>query len=96
MNNPAEMLEGLTLDGNWKVLSKVERGPKATGGCFSFGYIVESPRGNKGYLKALDYSKAIQSPDPANMLQSMTEAFNFERTLCEKCITIDKVVLYGC
>lgn len=85
MATPAEELSGLVLEGNWKVVSKVERPPQATGSCFSCGYIVESVSGAKGYLKALDYSRALTSPNPARALQAMTEAFNFELALCEKC-----------
>jgi len=83
MPAPAEELCGLVLEGGWKVISKVERPLKATGGCFSCGYIVESEN-NRGYLKALDYSSALESPNPAIVLQAMTEAYNFELVLCEK------------
>jgi serine/threonine protein kinase len=86
MGTPAQELSGLILEGGWKVVSKVERPAKATGGCFSCGYIVESPTGRKGYLKALDYSRALSSVNPAEILQAMTEAFNFELKLCNKCI----------
>jgi serine/threonine protein kinase len=82
---PAEQLAGLTLDGGWKVLEKVARPPTATGGFFSHGYIVVSPDGQKGYLKALDYSKAFESIDPARFFEAMTVAFNHERDLCLLC-----------
>jgi serine/threonine protein kinase len=85
MENPAEQLKGLVLDGDWKVLAKAERSENATGGCFSCGYVVESGDGTQGYLKALDYSGALAGPDPALALEAMTQAFNFERTLCDKC-----------
>ncbi|MBC8471534.1 MAG: hypothetical protein H8D56_18890 [Planctomycetes bacterium] len=85
MATPAEELIDLDLDGGWKVVSKFERSPRATGGCFSCGYIVESKEKGKGFLKALDYSRALSSPNPAMVLQAMTEAYNFELTLCEKC-----------
>lgn len=86
MATPAEQLNGLVLEGGWKVVSKVERPPTATGAHFSCGYIVESDKGVRGYLKALDYSRALVSPDPAEVLRVMTEAFTYERALCQKCV----------
>lgn len=43
---PARQLEGLTLDGGWKVLELLDRPPGATGGFFSKA-IESSPRGEK-------------------------------------------------
>ena len=71
---PAEHLEGLTLPNGWKVLRKITPPPHATGGYFSVGYIVEHPSGKHAYLKALDFSKALQTPDPARELESMTQS----------------------
>jgi len=56
MNTPAQELTGIELDGGWKVLELLKRDPKATGGNFSVGYVVESSSGDRAYLKALDYS----------------------------------------
>lgn len=57
--------------------------------------MVESSSGKKAFLKALDYSRALGAPDPAKELQSLTEAFNFERDLLNKCrdSRMTKVVL---
>lgn len=85
MTNPAEQLEGLTLEGNWQVGQQILLNPNSTGGNFSCGYFVTSPDGRNGFLKALDFSRAMKSPDPARILQALTEAFNYERDLCEKC-----------
>ena len=85
MQIPAQQMLGLTLDGGWKVVQRVERPRTATGGFFSCGYVVESEDGERGFLKALDYSGAFLSQDPARHLEAMTQAFNFERMLCEKC-----------
>lgn len=66
----------------------------ATGGRFSECYLVQSEDGTRAFLKALDYSAALKSPDPARVLQAMTEAYNFERDLLAKCSTrgMDRVV----
>jgi serine/threonine protein kinase len=91
----AEMLEGLNLQGNWTVVEKVNPGANATGGCFSTGYIIQGTDGRKAFLKALDYSRALRSPDPARALQALTEAYNFERDVLRKCKDrrLDRVVL---
>src|SRR5690242_8815447 len=80
----AGSLVGLTLPGNWQVTQKLAFGPGATGGNFSVGYIVENNK-RTAFLKALDYSRALRSPDPARALQALTEAYNFERDILGKC-----------
>jgi serine/threonine protein kinase len=91
---PAQQLEGKVLDGGWVVRNRVETGPGTTGGHFSSGYVVESREGKRAFLKALDYSKSLRSVDPARALQSLTEAFNFERDMLEMCKgrRLDRVV----
>jgi serine/threonine protein kinase len=79
------MLEGRTLPGNWKVLKFAPRCQHATGGKFSTGYIVENTDGRKGFLKAMDYIAAFQQPNTAEVLEAMTNAYLFEKRICEKC-----------
>jgi eukaryotic-like serine/threonine-protein kinase len=82
----AAQLAGMTLDGGWKVIRLIPRRVGATGGNFSFGYEVESTDGKRpAFLKALDYSSALMSPDPAMALNAMTSAYIFERDLLERC-----------
>src|SRR5947209_9425020 len=83
--NAAEHLVGLSLNGGWKVISRLPRNDDATGGRFSVGYIIENEKDEKAFLKALDFSEAHKAPDPARMLQAMTEAFNFERDTLALC-----------
>jgi len=85
MPSPAEQLLGQTLIGGWRVIERVEMPSVATGGYFSVCYLVESETGTRAFLKALDFSKAFESSDPARVLQAMTEAYNFERDLLAKC-----------
>lgn len=82
---PAECLEGLELEGGWKVASIVAPHRASTGGHFSIGYVVASAEGSRAFLKALDFSGAFQTPDPARALEAMTSAYNFERDLLERC-----------
>ena len=94
MEAPAYRLEGLSLDGGWTVIARLNPGQSATGGNFSCGYQVTLKDGAKGFLKALDFSRAHMAPDPSRALQSLTEAFNFERNLLDMCATrrMDRVV----
>ncbi|MDE0182648.1 MAG: protein kinase [Caldilineaceae bacterium] len=82
---PARQLVGRELPNGWKVEEAVERPLNATGGNFSASYIVRGPDGRKAFLKAMDYMKALGDKDPATALEIMTTAFNFERSLLEKC-----------
>lgn len=94
MPTPAEKLAGLTLADGWKVVSPIAKSPSSTGGHFSHCYNVEKGDGSKAFLKALDYSSALQAPDPARALQALTAAYNFERDLLAKCRArnMDRVV----
>lgn len=86
MTAPATQLLGLTLENGWKVVEALP-GPRysgGTGGHFSAGYVVER-NGQRAFLKALDYSAALQAADPAVELQRMTTAFNFEREILFRC-----------
>jgi serine/threonine protein kinase len=89
---PAEMLAGKTLDDGWIVGERIELGPDSTGGYFSVSYRVTSKDGKQAFLKALDYSGAFSSDDPARELQRMTEAYNFERDVVAACRGMDRVV----
>jgi serine/threonine protein kinase len=89
--NPAQQLAGLTLEGGWKVLGFADRKPNATGGHFSQGYIVERADGTKGFLKAMDYMKAFESPNSAEVFQAMSTAYLFEKSVCEKCNRLNRI-----
>lgn len=84
-HSAAENLTGIDLPGGWTVEAKVGKDPDATGGHFSVSYTVTNTDGRRAFLKALDYSDALQSHNPAQVLQAMTEAFNFERDLLFAC-----------
>ena len=85
MASPAYKLAGLKLEGGWTVGLMLEPGSDATGGNFSCCYHVTNERGTAAFLKALDFSMALRAPDPAKALQSLTEAYNFERDLLARC-----------
>ena len=81
---PARLLVGRTLNNGWTVDTSIVRPPSATGGTFSASYFV-SRKGQRAFLKAMDYTAALGAPDPARALAAMTAAYNFERDLLEKC-----------
>lgn len=88
---PAHQLVGLELDAGWTVTRKIPETLGSTGGRFSVGYEVENTDhaseryGQTGFLKALDYSNALQSPDIPTALQELAATYNFERDLIELC-----------
>jgi serine/threonine protein kinase len=84
---PAHQLLGLTLPDGWRVVERLQLPPGATGGSFSVGYFVEKPDGTRGFLKALDFSRALQSPDPPAALKPLVDGFEYERNLLHVCRT---------
>lgn len=96
-DSAAYKLEGKVLDGGWRVVARVQPSQGATGGHFSVGYLVENVDGRKGFLKALDYSKAFSSTDrPISIaLQELTEAINFEKYVLARCRDrkLDRIVI---
>ena len=82
---PAERLVGKQLPNGWLVEKLIAKPVTATGGHFSTSYIVRSATGREAFLKAIDYRRALDSDDPAEALQQLTAAYNFERALLEKC-----------
>jgi eukaryotic-like serine/threonine-protein kinase len=90
---PASKLCGLALSGGWTA-EKDLTGMSDTGGNFSYGYQVGHSDGRKAFLKALDYSRALRSPDPPSALQALTAAYLFERNILQTCKTrrMDRVI----
>ena len=87
MANPSENLlsyKGL-LNGRWRVVQKLQSAPNATGGNFSVGYIVVDKSGKQAFLKALDYSRAMLQSSSVSALRSLTNAFDYEKELLNKC-----------
>ena len=82
---PAEQLVGRVLPNGWKVVELIKPPKSATGGYFSIPYIVRSHDGKRAFLKAMDYTSALKSADPAKALYNMTAEYNFEREILEKC-----------
>jgi len=82
---PAKQLLGAVLKDGWKVKDYINRPKNGTGGHFSESYIVESDKGERAFLKAMDYHKVMKSEDPAKSIQPLVDAYNFERSILEQC-----------
>lgn len=78
-------MEGLELDGGWVVGARIDRPPQGTGGNFSFGYSVSHPERGAAFLKALDYSRALSAGDVPAALQTLVNAYVYERDLLLEC-----------
>jgi serine/threonine protein kinase len=85
MSTPAEQLTGQMLDGGWVVGDLIPRTAAQTGGHFSCSYGVTNRDGRKAFLKAMDYTSALKSLDPATELNILTSAFIFERQVLQVC-----------
>jgi serine/threonine protein kinase len=83
--NAAEGLDGERLPDGWTVTSRVPDRPGATGGNFSIAYMVKHDDGREGFCKVLNYQMAMFSADPAQALQALVEAYNFEKELLLQC-----------
>ncbi len=81
----AENLVGLDLDSGWHVDELLKRPPKGTGGYSSISYLASNKEGKKAFLKALDFSTALQDADPVRRLYDLTSAYEFERNLLHQC-----------
>lgn len=95
MPNPAEQLEGMSLEDGWVVGAPIPRNPQATGGNFCQCYAAYSRSGKKAFLKALDFRYAFNnSASLTEILERITTLFNFERDLLEECgrRNMDRVV----
>ena len=81
----AEALTGLDLDEGWHVDKRVPQHTKGTGGYSSISYFVSKKEGGKAFLKALDFSSALQSEDQSHSLLELTSAYEHERNLLRQC-----------
>jgi eukaryotic-like serine/threonine-protein kinase len=78
------MLTGLELMHGWKVMHRIPAILGETGGASSTPYVVERD-GQRAFLKAIDFTRALADDDPARALEMMTRIFNFERDLLRAC-----------
>lgn len=79
------MLSGQVTHDGWTIGRLVQKESYQTGGNFSVGYLVEHPDGRAGFLKALDFRRALRASDMLRELEGMTRSYNFERDVLALC-----------
>jgi serine/threonine protein kinase len=77
-------LAGVALDNGWEVVEVMARSEDQTGGLFSVSYIVEK-NGQRGFMKAFDFSRAFESKDSLRVLTAMLQAYLYELDLLLFC-----------
>lgn len=90
ITNPAHALVGLTLKDDfgdeWLVAEKIDKKPGQTGGHFSTSYTIKQIKSEKiAFLKAIDYSPFLSSPNTLSAMKQAIDAYDFERKVLEKC-----------
>jgi len=80
----AASLVGMDLDGGWHV-DEIISSPKGTGGYSSISYLVSNKDGKKAFLKALDFSSALEEEDLVHKLNELTSAYEHECNLLNQC-----------
>jgi hypothetical protein len=93
MKCPASKLVGMQLSGGWTAHTEFPA-ISDTDGNFWYSYEAKHADGRRAFLKALDYSRALRSPDPPTALQALTAAYIFERNVLQTCKSrrMDRVV----
>jgi len=81
---PAEKLNGVKLEGGWTVINRIGNS-SSEGRYLSICYEVMNEKGEKAFLKALDYTLALEQIDPAMALHDLTESFTMERDILKQC-----------
>ncbi len=81
----AQSLAGMRLDRGWTVTELVPRRDRGTGGRYSVSYLAVHDSGARGFLKALDYSRAFTAPDRVLELNRLTSAYLHEVRLLYRC-----------
>lgn len=96
----AQLLEGMELEGGWRVIKKLYRSNENLNVVYSCCYEVEKAS-QKGFLKAFDLSAAAKvSLDATEQLRNILNAFSVERDILKicsdcKCTNIVELISYG-
>lgn len=86
LRTPAKYLVGKTIGNDWVVKELRSKHPNGTGGNFSYSYnVVNKNTGQLAFLKALDFSGALNHPEPLKAMGLFTSLFTFEQNVLELC-----------
>lgn len=78
-------LAGITTESGWKVGERIERLDGQTGSAFSVGYLATNPKGQIAFLKALDFSWALQQENAVLAMNSAISAYLYEEEMVMMC-----------
>lgn len=82
--SPAAAITGQTLPSGWKLVQQLSKSPGGSGSNFCVGYVAERD-GQKAFVKAIDFVKALNAADPIAELAQLTSLATFEREAMELC-----------
>jgi len=82
--SPASLLTGHTLASGWTLTQQLSKTPGGSGSNFCVGYFAER-NGQKAFVKAMDFVKALRAADPVSELGKLTSLAMFEREAMELC-----------
>ncbi len=82
--SPAAALTGQTLPSGWRLVQQLSKSPGGSGSNFCVGYVAER-NGQKAFVKAIDFVKALNAADPIAELAQLTSLATFEREAMELC-----------
>jgi serine/threonine protein kinase len=89
-DNAAASLEGLILNGRWKVIKRISPSTGSTGGHFSIRYeVLDTTTNNKAFLKALNFKAFFamhRGKDPVDVIAEQNSAFKYERDVLQRCM----------
>lgn len=87
-----KQLEGLTLEGGWRIGPLIPKAENLSGGFFSEGYECTHENGERAFLKAIDMFLALQADDMITALNTLTDGVRCEQELLQECKRMDRVV----
>lgn len=83
--SPAARLTGRVLESGWTIQSRLERLDGQTGASFSIGYLAINDDREIAFLKALDFSRALEEDDIFKALDKAISEYRFEEELLILC-----------
>lgn len=80
---PSRALLGLQTESGWTVTSDLNNHKMVSGGNFCTRWLAESSDGKIGFMKAMDFSRALAQGIQA--VQQLTNEYLFEREILDQC-----------
>ncbi|MHA7134119.1 protein kinase domain-containing protein [Oerskovia turbata] len=78
-------LVGVTLGNRWLLTERLA--PGKTGGNFSVGFLATGLKGERAFVKIVNYQSIFRQPNVMAAMQQISAAYTFERNLVQRCGT---------